>query len=82
MPHVNSRDNHTSHTDPSPQPPFIPGSIDLDIGDDDTDIDTLLQQVKHDPEPRKVERRAKPTDPTQPRTTRPDFWIRRNDDGA
>jgi hypothetical protein len=66
-------------------PAFIPGSF-----DGETDIETLLQQAKTGDQP-KDERRARRTDAskrdqegdmgkTLPRTTRPDFWIRRRKD--
>jgi hypothetical protein len=66
-------------------PAFIPGSF-----EGETDIATLLQHAKTGDQP-KDERRARRTDASErdqkqdmgetlPRTTRPDFWIRRRKD--
>ena len=60
-------------------PAFIPGTVEIDMGDEETDLGALLKEIQ-DSEPPKVERRAKLSDGTQPKTARPEFWIKRRRD--
>jgi hypothetical protein len=77
MPHMPDADSR-DHTVQSGTPAFIPGTIHVDIGDDDTNIETLLKRLQ-DSEPPSG-RRARPSDGPWPKTSQPDFWIRRRRD--
>ncbi len=92
MPHLQpARDGHSGY-EPQPSvddldvtmphgrtPAFVPGTIGTTTGNDDTNIETLLQQVQ-DTEPPRDERRAKQSDKPQPKTAPPDLWLGRRKD--